>query len=285
MTWGKLTMRKLLVVFASLVLLVGCAEEPANQPSSSGGGGDGKDPCAAKSLPTVAKGKLTVGTDRPAFEPWFKGSPKDYSGYEGEVASEVAKRLELPIKWVVEPFNKAFAPGPKDWDFDINQITITEERERAVDFSDGYFENNQGVLALEDSQVAKAKSISDLKGYQFGAQVGTTSLAFINSIIQPSAETKVFDTTNDAVSALQNNQIDALVTDVVTTVYLRDFVVKKSVVLGQYPKTEQFGMVFEEDSPLVECVNGALEEMKSDGTLEKLEQKFLQQYLEVPTLE
>lgn len=278
-------MRKLLVLIASLVVLAGCAEETSNQPSSSGGGGANEDPCAATSLSTVAKGKLTVGTDRPAFEPWFKGSPKAYSGYEGEVATEVAKRLGLPIKWVVEPFNKAYAPGPKDWDFDINQITITEERDRAVDFSDGYFENNQGVLALEGSPVAEAKSISDLKDFQFGAQVGTTSLAFINSTIQPSAEAKVFDTTNDAVSALQNGQIDALVTDVVTTVYLRDFVVKKSVVLGQYPKTEQFGMVFEEGNPLVECVNGALEEMKSDGTLEKLEQKFLQQYLEVPTLE
>lgn len=278
-------MRKLLVVIASLVLLAGCAEEPSNPPSSSGGGGDDKDPCAAKSLPTVAKGTLTVGTDRPAFEPWFKGSPKAYSGYEGEVASEVAKRLKLPIKWVVEPFNKAYAPGPKDWDFDINQITITEERDRAVDFSDGYFENNQGVLALEGTPVAEAKSISELGDFQFGAQVGTTSLAFINETIQPSAEAKVFDTTNDAVSALKNSQIDALVTDVVTTVYLRDFVVKKSLVLGQYPKTEQFGMVFEEDNPLVQCVNGALEEMKSDGTLEKLEQKFLQQYLEVPTLE
>ena len=278
-------MRKLLVLIASLVLLAGCAEEPANQPSSSGGAGGSNDPCAAKSLSTVAKGKLTVGTDRPAFEPWFKGSPKAYSGYEGEVATEVAKRLGLPIKWVVEPFNKAYAPGPKDWDFYINQITITEERDRAVDFSDGYFKNNQGVLALEGSPVAEAKSISELKDFQFGAQVGTTSLAFINSTIQPSAEAKVFDTTNDAVSALKNGQIDALVTDVVTTVYLRDFEVDNSVVLGQYPKTEQFGMVFEEGNPLVECVNGALEEMKSDGTLEKLEQKFLQQYLEVPTLE
>ena len=180
---------------------------------------------------------------------------------------------------------RPIAPGPKDWDFDINQITITEERERAVDFSDGYFENNQGVLALEGTPVAEAKSISDLKDYQFGAQVGTTGLAFINSTIQPTAEAQVFDTTNDAVSALKNSQIDALVTDVVTTVYLRDFVVDKSVVLGQYPKTEQFGMVFEEDNPLVQCVNEALEEMKSDGTLKKLEQKFLQQYLEVPTLE
>ena len=278
-------MRKLLVLIASLALLAGCAEEPSNQPSSSGGGGGNNDPCALKSLSTVAEGKLTVGTDRPAFEPWFKGSPKAYSGYEGEVATEVAKRLKLPIEWVIEPFNKAYAPGPKDWDFDINQITITEERDRAVDFSDGYFKNNQGVLALEGSPVAEAKSISELKDFQFGAQVGTTSLAFINSTIQPSAEAKVFDTTNDAVSALKNGQIDALVTDVVTTVYLRDFEVDNSVVLGQYPKTEQFGMVFEEGNPLVECVNGALEEMKSDGTLEKLEQKFLQQYLEVPTLE
>jgi polar amino acid transport system substrate-binding protein len=277
-------MRKFLVVISLSALLVACAEEPSG-PSSSAGGGGGKDPCAAKSLPTVEKGKLTVATDRPAYPPWFKGSPKHYSGYEGEVASEIGKRLKLPVKWVVEPFNKSFAPGPKDWDFDINQITITEERERAVDFSDGYFDNNQGVLALKGTPVADAKSISDLKGYQYGAQVGTTGLAFINSVIQPDAEPKVFDTTNDAVSALKNSQIDALVTDVVTTVYLRDFEVDNSVVLGQYPKTEQFGMVFEEDSPLVQCVNEALDELKSDGTLKQLEQKHLQQYLEVPTLE
>ena len=277
-------MRKFLVVISLSALLVACAEEPSG-PSSSAGGGGGKDPCAAKSLPTVEKGKLTVATDRPAYPPWFKGSPKHYSGYEGEVASEIGKRLKLPVKWVVEPFNKSFAPGPKDWDFDINQITITEERERAVDFSDGYFDNNQGVLALKGTPVAEAKSISDLKGYQYGAQVGTTGLAFINSVIQPDAEPKVFDTTNDAVSALKNSQIDALVTDVVTTVYLRDFEVDNSVVLGQYPKTEQFGMVFEEDSPLVQCVNEALDELKSDGTLKQLEQKHLQQYLEVPTLE
>jgi polar amino acid transport system substrate-binding protein len=277
-------MRRFLVVISLSALLAACAEEPSG-PSSSAAGGGGKDPCAAKSLPTVEKGKLTVATDRPAYPPWFKGSPKHYSGYEGEVASEIGKRLKLPVKWVVEPFNKSFAPGPKDWDFDINQITITEERERAVDFSDGYFDNNQGVLALKGTPVAGAKSISDLKGYQFGAQVGTTGLAFINSIIQPDAEPKVFDTTNDAVSALKNSQIDALVTDVVTTVYLRDFEVDNSVVLGQYPKTEQFGMVFEEDNPLVRCVNEALDEIKSDGTLKQLEQKHLQQYLEVPTLE
>lgn len=277
-------MRRFLVVISLSALLAACAEEPSG-PSSSAAGGGGSDPCAAKSLPTVEKGKLTVATDRPAYPPWFKGSPKHYSGYEGEVASEIGKRLKLPVKWVVEPFNKSFAPGPKDWDFDINQITITEERERAVDFSDGYFDNNQGVLALKGTPVADAKSISDLKGYQFGAQVGTTGLAFINSVIRPDAEPKVFDTTNDAVSALKNSQIDALVTDVVTTVYLRDFEVDNSVVLGQYPKTEQFGMVFEEHNPLVRCVNEALDEIKSDGTLEQLEQKHLQQYLEVPTLE
>jgi polar amino acid transport system substrate-binding protein len=277
-------MRRLLVVIVLLALLAACAEEPSNEPSTSAGGGGG-DPCATNSLPTVQKGKLTVATDRPAYPPWFKGSPKHYSGYEGELTAEIGKRLKLPVKWVVEPFNKSFAPGQKDWDFDINQITITEERDRAVDFSDGYFDNNQGVLALKGTPISDARSVSELKDYQFGVQVGTTGLAFINSVIQPSAEPKVFDTTNDAVSALKNSQIDALVTDVVTTVYLRDFEVDNSVVLGQYPKTEQFGMVFEEDNPLVGCVNEALDEIKSDGTLKQLEKKHLQQYLEVPTLE
>jgi polar amino acid transport system substrate-binding protein len=275
-------MRKFLIGLSiPVLLLAACAEEPSNPPASSGAGGD---PCATKSLPLFKEGRLTVATDRPAFPPWFKGSPKHYSGYEGEVATKIAERLGVPIRWVVEPFNKAYAPGPKDWDFDINQVTITEERERAVDFSDSYFENNQGVLVLDGTPIAKVRSIDDLKGYRFGSQVGTTGLAFINSVIRPSAEPRVFETTNDAVSALRTGRIDALVTDLVTTVYLRDFVVDNSVVIGQYPKSEHFGMVFEEGNPLRKCVNEALAAMKSDGILDKLEKRFLQQYLEVPNL-
>jgi polar amino acid transport system substrate-binding protein len=259
------------------VLLAGCGG-PAEESGST-------DRCDMQNPPLYAEGGLTVATDRPAYPPWFKGSPKAYSGYEGDIAKEVGERMNLPVKWVVEPFNKSYAPGAKDFDFDINEITITPKREKVVDFSNGYFDNAQGVLVMKDGPAADAKSLSDLKDLTIGAQVGTTGLDFVNETIKPTKEAKVYDTTNDAKSALESGQIDVLVTDLVTTVYLRDFVIDGSTVIGKYPRNEQFGMLFEQGNPLVGCVNQALSEMKSDGTLKKLQQKHLQQYLDVPTLE
>ncbi len=267
-------------LIASLIL-AGCAGQQGSGGSAQGGS---EESCDIKNPPLFKEGVLTVATDRPAYPPWFEGDPENYSGFEGEIANEIAERMDLPIEWVVEPFNKSYAPGSKDYDFDINQITITPERERAVDFSDGYFDNAQGVLTLKDSPVADAQSISDLKDARLGAQVGTTSLEFINETVQPNEEPKVYDSTNDAKSALESGQIDAMVTDLVTTVYLRDFEIDNSVVVGQYPRNEQFGMLFEQGNPLVGCVNQILAEMKEDGTLRELEEEYLQQYLSVPTL-
>jgi polar amino acid transport system substrate-binding protein len=279
-------MRKVVLFLAVLgVVMISCAEEDSGTAAGGGGGGSQEERCDVSNPPLFEDGVLTVATDRPAFPPWFEGSPKNYSGFEGEIANEIAERMNLDIEWVVEPFNRSYAPGAKDYDFDINEITITPEREQAVDFSDGYFENNQGVLALKDSPIADARSVADLKDAQLGAQVGTTGLNFIETVIQPNVQPKIFDTTNDSKAALESGQIDALVTDVVTTVYLRDFEIDNSVVVGQYPKSEQFGMLFEEGNPLVDCINQVLDEMKSDGTLENLEQEWLQQYLRVPTLE
>jgi polar amino acid transport system substrate-binding protein len=277
-------MRRLaLAVAACGLLLTACAEE---QPAASGGGGGGGQPsCDVSNPPLFKEGQLTVATDRPAYPPWFKGSPKHYSGYEGQLATEIAKRMNLPIVWVVEPFNKSYAPGAKDYDFDINQISVTPEREKVVDFSESYFDNSQGILALEGTPITKAKAIADLKAYRFGTQVGTTSLDFINRVIQPNEPPKIFDSTNDAKSALESHQIDALVADVVTAVYVRDFEIKGSEVVGQYPTHEPFGMLFEEGNPLRLCVNEVLSEIKQDGTLKRLQKKWLEQYLGVPTLE
>lgn len=264
-------------LLSAVLLLVGCGGPSAESGST--------DSCDMDNPPLYEEGGLTVATDKPAYPPWFKGDPQNYSGYEGEIASEIAQRMNLPLKWTVEPFNKSYAPGAKDFDFDINEITITPEREEAVDFSDGYFDNAQGVLVMKDSPAADAESVSDLKDLTIGAQVGTTSLDFINETVKPATDPKVYDSTNDAKSALESGQIDALVTDLVTTVYLRDFEIEGSTVVGQYPRNEQFGMLFEQGNPLVDCVNQVLGEMKSDGTLKKLQQKHLQQYLDVPTLE
>ena len=273
----------LVVVFAMFAFA--CAEEDATTPSGGSGDGAESGACDVDDPPLQEAGVLTVATDRPAFPPWFEGSPKHYSGFEGQLATEIAERMNLDIKWVVEPFNRSYAPGQKDYDFDINEISITPEREEAVDFSDGYFNDNQGLLTMEDSPVANADSIDDLRDVQFGAQVGTTSLDFINTEIQPTKDVKVFDTTNDSKSALESGQIDALVTDLVTTVYLRDFVIDGSVVAGQFPTEEPFGMLFEQGSPLVDCVNQVLGEIKDDGTLARLQKKWLKDYLTVPTIE
>src|SRR5829696_3928792 len=261
----------------AVLLLAGCGG-PSEEAGST-------DECELSNPPLYEKGALTVATDKPAYPPWFKGDPKNYSGYEGDVASEIAERMDLPIKWTVEPFNKSYAPGAKDFDFDINEITITPEREKVVDFSDGYFDNAQGMLVMKDNPASDAKSISDLKDLTIGAQVGTTALDFVNETVKPTEDPKVYDTTNDAKSALESGQIDVFVTDLVSTVFMRDFQVDGSTVIGKYPRNEQFGILLEKGNPLVGCVNEALSSMKEDGTLEELQKKHLQQYLGVPTIE
>lgn len=277
-------MRFKLVVLVAIAGLLpsACAEEP-NPAAGSGSGSE--ESCDTSNPPLYEEGVLTVATDRPAYPPWFEGSPKHYSGFEGEVASQVAEGLDLPVEWVVEPFNKSYAPGSKNYDFDINQISSTPEREQVVDFSDSYFDNTQGILAPKGSAISGAASLADLADARLGTQVGTTSLSFINEEIQPANDPKIFDSTNDAKSALESGQIDGLVADLVTTVYLRDFEIDGSIVIGQYPTNEPFGMLFEEGNPLRSCVNQVLADMKEDGTLDDLQKKWLKDYLTVPTLD
>jgi polar amino acid transport system substrate-binding protein len=171
---GVMKLTALIGFLVASLLLVGCGAQQGSGGSAQGGSGS-EQSCDIQDPPLFEEGVLTVATDKPAYPPWFEGNEENYSGFEGEVANEVAERMDLPVEWVVEPFNRSYAPGAKDYDFDINQITITPERERAVDFSDGYFDNAQGVLALKSSPAAEVQTLSDLKDVQLGAQVGTTS--------------------------------------------------------------------------------------------------------------
>ena len=242
---------------------------------------------------TLKDGVLTVGTDSPAFDPWFSNNdPTNGKGFESAVAYAVAKQLgfdESAVTWTKVPFNSSYAPGPKKFDFDINQISITPARAKVVDFSDGYYTAAQAVIALKDSPAAKATSLADLKDLKLGAQTGTTSLTAIRDDIQPTTEPLVFQSTNVAKQALLNGQVDAIVADLPTAFYITAVQIPSATIVGQFQQQsgspEQFGMLFEKDNPLVDCVNQALATMKSDGTLAAIEKKWLSQTVNVPVLQ
>jgi polar amino acid transport system substrate-binding protein len=261
------------------------------------------DACEKGSLQLVSDAKLTVGTDNPAFPPWFDGGtpegseweindPATGEGFESAVAYAVADKLGFAddeVEWVVVPFNNSFKPGEKNFDFDINQISVTDERDRAVDFSDSYYDVNQALVTLKDSDFANAKTIADLKDAQLGAQVGTTSLTTIQDTIQPDKEARIYDTSNDVVAALNGKQIDGIVVDLPTAFFLVGAEeVKNGTVVGQFPSTggqEHFGMLFGEGNPLRDCVNEALASLKDDGTLDAIQQEWLSEKTSAPVLE
>ena len=255
-------------------------------PSSSG------DSCAPEQLTLVTPSALTIATDKPAYEPWFvDNDPTNGKGFESAVAYAVAKQLgfgRADVEWVEEPFNKSFAPGTKDFDFDINQISILPEREEVVDFSDGYYQVAQAVIVLGDSDFSTAGSLADLKDAAIGAQIGTTSLLAAKNGIQPSSPVAVFDDTNAAKQALLNGSIDAIIADLPTAFYITAVEIEGSEILGQFdatgPDPEEFGLLFEEGNPLVSCVNEAIGALKADGTLQSIEKKWLSQDVEVPEL-
>lgn len=232
-------MRKVLVALATVSLLgASCASDSSTVTTSPAGGTGTADTCAKEDLSLVTPGTLTVGTDQPAYPPWvLKNDPASGKGYEAAVAYEIADRLGFSqdeVTWVTVPFNKSYAPGPKDFDFDINQISVTPEREQVVSFSDSYYDVSQALIVNDDTPIASATSVSDLQDYKFGAQIGTTSLQFINEVIQPTQQAQVYDTTSDALTALKNGQIDGTVLDLPTASYSAG---KGQSVVGQFEST------------------------------------------------
>jgi polar amino acid transport system substrate-binding protein len=278
----------ILLIALLSILAAGCGGS-SNKASDTTGAAAAS--CDKGSLNLVNAGQLTVGTDNPAFPPWFGGSEKapwkvsdPYSGqgYESAVAYAVANKLgfaKREVKWIVVPFNTSFAPGPKKFDFDINQISFKPARASAVDFSDSYYNVHQALVVVKGTPIASATSISALKPYKFGAQLGTTSYDYIVNNIKPEKKPAVFDTNDAAVAALKNKQIDGLVVDLPTAFYISAVQVPNGKILGQFPTVgtpEHFGMVFEKGNSLVRCVNDALTTLRGDGALTSLEAKWLQ---------
>src|SRR6476620_129479 len=283
------------VVALPLVLpfLVGrgaCAPQDSS-PSASNSGSPAS--CAKADLPLLKSGTLTIGTDSPAYPPWFSNNdPSNGKGYESAVAYAVADQLGFSrdeVTWVKVPFNNSYKPGAKNFDFDINQISITPARAKVVDFSDGYYSAAQGVIALNSNPASKATSLADLKGFKLGAQTGTTSLTAIRDVIQPDQQPAVFQDTNAATQALKNVQVDAILADLPTAFIIAATELPNGTIVGQFQpesgQQEEFGMLFEKGSGLVACVNQALATLKSDGTLAALEKKWVSDVADVPVLQ
>ncbi|HVX45205.1 MAG TPA: ABC transporter substrate-binding protein [Mycobacteriales bacterium] len=272
---------RLLLKVATGLLAVGitaAACAPAKDDSAAQ-----KPSCAKGKLPTVSKGTLTIGTDNPAYPPWFvDDKPANGKGYESAVAYAVAKELGYPrskVTWKVTTFNSVITPGPKKFDFDINQVSISADRAQAVDFSPGYYTVTQAVIALKSSPIAHATKVSQLKDAKLGAQISTTSYSTITDVIKPSKKPAAFNTNDLAKQALSNGQIDGLLVDLPTAFEMVSEI-DHSKVVGQLPQTsgtpEQFGLVLEKDSPLTSCVGGAVGRLDAAGTLKKLQTKWLE---------
>ncbi|MES2093873.1 MAG: ABC transporter substrate-binding protein [Actinomycetota bacterium] len=262
--------------------LAGCASTSGPSPAGSPGASSGY----------VTQGKLTIGTGLPAYFPWvIDDTPQSGKGFESAVAYAVADKLGFAKKdvvWVRSTFDQAIAPGAKDFDFNLQQFSITEERKAAVDFSSPYYDTTQTVITITGSKAEKAKSLADLKGLLIGAQTGTTSFDAIEKQIKPSAGAQAFNSNDDAKLALQSGTIDALVVDLPTAFYLTGAELKGGLIIGQLPgkvgASDKLGLVLAKGSPLTKKVTAAVDALRTDGTLDTLATTWLANSADAPVL-
>lgn len=242
---------------------------------------------------TLEQGTLTIATGNPAYSPWVENDkPEAKEGFEAAVAYAVAGELgfdDAHVKWVRTDFDAAIQPGKKNFDFNLQQFSITDERKQTVDFSSGYYTTNQAVVGLTGSAAEGATKVADLKKVKFGAQAGTTSLDFIKNVIKPDTEPFVYDDNAGAKAALEAKQIDAIVVDLPTAFYIAAVEIEGAKVIGQFPadatvKADEFGMVFDKGNQLAGCVNGALASLKGNGTLAEITQTWLADKTSAPVI-
>lgn len=282
--------RRFVAVAASAALVLGLAACSATittttMPTSS--------PSAATDVTqlTVTPGKLTIGTGEPAYSPWIEdNNPESGKGYEAAVAYAVAAKLGFSaenVVWKRTTFDEAIAPGPKAWDINLQQYSITDERKQAVDFSSAYYTTAQAVLTYEGSPIASATSLSALKSARLGVAIGTTSASAAEKIIAPTTAAKIFNSNEDAVLALKNKQVDGLVVDLPTAIYLATAEIDGGKIVGQLADTtggDQFGLVLAKGSKLTAPVTAAVDALRADGTLKSLEKTWLADSINAPVL-
>jgi polar amino acid transport system substrate-binding protein len=269
-------------VIAASSALAACGSSDDNSSSSSSSASASPEApasaaCTKDTLATRTKGRLTVATDKPAYPPYFEDDkPSNGKGFESAVAFAIADKLGFArsdVKWTVVPFNSSYAPGPKKFDFDVNQISITNARRKRVDFSSPYFTAPQAVVALNGTGAAKATSLAELQPAKLGIQVGTTSLDAVQNVIKPSSDPQVFNDSNDTVRALKTKRVDAIVVDLPTAFYLTGAEIDDSKIVGQFnaPGGDSWGALLQKGSKLTPCVSKAVDDLKADGTLSKLQ--------------
>jgi polar amino acid transport system substrate-binding protein len=279
-------------VLARLLIAALLAAGAAACGSDSGGGSSpspspaasatpAADACAKGALALKTPATLTVGTDKPAYPPYFKNDkPENGKGFESAVAYAIADKLGFAkdeVKWTIVPFNSSYAPGPKTFDFDVNQISITPARAKRVDFSTPYYTAPQAVVALKKAPAANAKSLAELKDAKLGVQVGTTSLDAVTATIAPTNQPQVFNDSNDTVRALKLGRVDAIVVDLPTAFYLTAAEIPTAKITGQFqaPGGDDWGLLLEKGSQLTECVNKAITELRDAGTLQEIQDQWM----------
>jgi polar amino acid transport system substrate-binding protein len=284
--------RVLAVLLLGAALAVGACGDDDEEPETARTVETPAGPsCEKGDLETFEEGVLTIGTDKPAFPPYFiDDDPTNGKGFESAVAYAIARELGFAddeVKWTVVPFNASYRPGPKDFDFDVNQISITPQRARRVDFSEPYFTAPQAVVAAKGSPAASATSLADLKDVSIGVQIGTTSLDAVSASIQPSEQPKVFDDSNAVVTAVKQGQVDAVVVDLPTALFLTAVELPNASVIGQFeaPGGDEWGALLEKDSPLTPCVNEAIRTLKSSGELDEITQEWMSESADAPVLD
>jgi len=288
-----------IIVAAAVTTLIGSAVAACGSTSSSTITSSGRSSPASSASncsytgiqnELYTKGALTVATDNPVYTPWFvSNKPTNGQGYESAVAYAIAAQMgfkKSQVTWVTEPFSSSYAPGPKKFDFDINEISYTPQRAQAVTFSASYYDVQQAIVALKGTAIVTKHTPAELKNYLYGDQVGTTGLTYITNDIQPTAQPRVFDTLSEVSAALEAHRIDALITDTPTAQYMASAQLKHAVLVAQFPSVgEHYGLLFHLGNPLVNCVNKAIAALKANGTLQRLQQKYLKIYLTFPTVQ
>lgn len=289
----RLFTRAATAALTALTLALAACSSPTSTTSASPSAGT---PSASASVDvktlTVTPGKLTIATGQPAYSPWVENDkPESGEGFEAAVAYAVAGKLgftNADVVWKRTTFDQAIAPGAKDWDFNLQQFSITDERKKAVDFSTPYYTTTQTVVTYKGSKIAAVNSVAGLKDALLGVQIGTTSQADVTKLIAPTTQPKVFNTNEDAVQALKNKQVDGLVVDLPTALYMAAAQLDDGVIIGQLADNsggDEFGLVLQRGSKLTAPVSAAVDALRTDGALAALEKRWLSESIDVPVLQ